>query len=274
MPVEVTGLDALPGVGEPFHVVESLAKAKGVALERERNNRALAMAAKRGPSAALDSILGSAPKTEISYINVIIRADVQGSVEVLRQTLEELKHDEVEVKLLNIGVGPITESDVDLAITSNAILVAFHVGVGGKARTEAERGGIEIRRYNVIYELLDDLRAMMEGSLAPEFNEEITGHVEIRRLFKSSKIGLIAGCMVIDGSIKRSARVRLMRDDQVVYAGTLASLRRESDDAKEVREGFECGIVLKDYRDIREGDIIEAYKMVEVKRTLESSKKA
>jgi translation initiation factor IF-2 len=148
------------------------------------------------------------------------------------------------------------------------MLVAFHVAVAGKVRQEAERRKLSIARYDVIYELLDDLRNLMEGSLAPELREEVIGHVEIKRLFKSSRIGLIAGCVVLDGIVKRSSKVRLLRDDVVVYTGGISSLRRESDDAKEVREGFECGIVLKDYRDIREGDIVEAYRVHEIKRTL------
>lgn len=273
MPVEITGLDALPGVGDAFHVIESLSKAKEVATERERTNRAMAMAQMRQPSAALEALLGAGPSAQAEQINLVVRADVQGSVEVLKHQIEQLKHEEIELKLVHIGVGAITESDVDLASTSGATLIAFHVGVNGKARTEAERAGLEIRRYEVIYELLDDLRAMMEGALAPEYVEEIKGHVEIRRLFKSSKIGLIAGCYVLDGTVNRNNKVRLMRDDQVVYTGSIGSLRREKDEAKEVREGFECGIVLKDYRDIREGDIIETFSMKEVKRTLESTKK-
>ena len=267
-PVSVTGLDALPGVGQPFHVIETLAQAKEIAQERERTNRAKMLASKREPSRELEAILGSAPKTEREIINVIVRADVQGSVEVIRQEIEALEHDEVQVKLVHAGVGPITESDVDLASTSDALLIAFHVSVNPKARQAAERGGLVVRRYGVIYELLDDLRRVMEGALKPEFEEEIMGHVEIRRLFKSSKIGLIAGCMVIDGTVKRSSKVRLIRDGSVVYTGQIGSLRREKEEANEVRSGFECGIVLKDFRDIRLDDVIEAYRMKEIKRSL------
>ena len=267
-PVSVTGLDALPGVGQPFHVIETLAQAKEIAEERERSTRAVMLASKREPSRELESILGSAPKTEREIINVIVRADVQGSVEVIKQEIESLDHDEVEVRLVHSGVGPITESDVDLATTSEAILIAFHVSVNPKARQEADRMGLTVRRYSVIYELLDDLRRVMEGALKPEFEEEITGHVEIRRLFKSSKIGLIAGCYVLDGTIKRNSKVRLLRDGNVVYTGQIGSLRREKEEANEVRSGFECGIVLKDYRDIRTEDVIEAYRMKEIKRTL------
>lgn len=272
MPVEVTGLAALPGVGDPFYVIETLNKAKEIATERERNNRAMALAESREPSKDLASILGSSPKREIEVINLIVRADVQGSAEVIRHEVEKLHHEEVEVRLLHAGVGPITESDVDLAATSNALLVAFHVGVNAKARQVADRHGLEVRRYDVIYELLDDLRLLMEGALAPEFEEAVLGHVEIRRIFKSSKIGVIAGCFVLDGKVTRNSKVRLLRDDTVVHTGDIGSLRREKEDTREVREGFECGIVLKDYRDIREGDVIEAYTLKEVKRTLESGR--
>ncbi len=271
-PVEVSGLAALPGVGDAFHVVEGLAKAKEIALEKEKINRAVALAQSRDPRRDLESILGSAPKRVVESINLIVRADVQGSAEVIRHEVDKLKHEEVEVNLIHSGVGPITESDVSLAATSNALLVAFHVGVNGKARQDADRAGLDIRRYDVIYELLDDLRNLMEGALSPEFKEEILGHVEIRQIFKSSRIGLIAGCLVLDGKITRNAKVRLMRDEAVVYTGELGSLKREKDDAKSVREGFECGIVLKDYRDIREGDVIEAYTLKEVKRTLEGGR--
>ena len=267
-PISVTGLDALPGVGQPFHVIETLAKAKEIAQERERSNRAKMLASKREPSRELEAILGSAPKVDRETINVIVRSDVQGSVEVIRQEIDALEHDEVQVKLVHSGVGPITESDVDLATTSDAILIAFHVSVNPKARQAAERGGLTVRRYNVIYELLDDLRRVMEGALKPEFQEEVMGHVEIRHIFKSSKIGLIAGCMVLDGTVKRNSKVRLIRDGNIVYTGQIGSLRREKEEANEVRSGFECGVVLRDYRDVRTEDIIETFRMKEIKRTL------
>ena len=234
--------------------------------------RAMALAATGGSRKELEAILGSSPVQEVEVINLIVRADVQGSAEVIRHEVEKLKHDEVEVQLLHSGVGPITESDVDLATTSGAMMVAFHVGVNGKARQQAERQGLDIRRYDVIYELLDDLHALMESALAPEYLEEIIGHVEIRRLFKSSKLGLIAGSHVIDGRITRASPIRLLRDGLGLHTGSLASLRRESDDAKEVREGFDCGLVIKNFGDIHEGDIIEAFTLKEVKRTLEGSR--
>ena len=268
-PVEVTGLSALPDVGDAFHIVESLAKAKEVAEERERNSRQIAFAAGRQTSPELQAILGDGSTPEQTVINLIVRADVQGSVGAIKHSLADLKHEEIQVKVLHAGVGAITESDVDLAATSGATLIAFHVGVGGKARVAAERAGVEIRRFEVIYELIDYVRDLMEGSLAPELKEEVTGHVEIRRIFKSSKLGSIAGCYVLDGIVARDSKVRLLRDDKVIHSGRIGSLKRESDDAREVREGFECGILLKDYRDVREGDIIETFRQVEVKRTLD-----
>jgi translation initiation factor IF-2 len=269
MPIEVTGLSALPDVGDAFHVVESLAKAKEVAEERERNSRQIAFAAVRQSSPELQAILGDGSEKERTTINLIVRADVQGSVGAIKHALSETQHEEIEVKVLHSGVGAITESDVDLASTSGATLIAFHVGVGGKSRIAAERAGVEIRRFEVIYELTDYVRELMEGSLAPDIKEEITGHVEVRRIFKSSKLGSIAGCYVLDGIVARDSKIRLLRDDKVIHTGRIGSLRREADDAREVREGFECGLLLKDYRDVREGDVVETFRQIEVKRTLD-----
>ena len=268
VPVEVSGLSALPGVGEPFHVVDKLDEAKKVAEERSRKTRAAYMAERRklDNAALLQQVAG--PKVE--EVNVIVRADVQGTAEVLKNQIEEQKHDEVEARVLQSGVGAVTENDVLLGSTSSALIVAFNVATGAKARQAADREGVEIRNFNVLYDVIDVIRSMMEGRLAPEVSEEVTGHVEIKRIFRSSKIGNIAGCMVLDGTINRDSRVRLMRDDQVVFTGQLASLRREAEDAREVREGFECGLVIRNYGDIREGDVVEAFKVVETKRTLES----
>ena len=266
MPIEVTGLDKLPGIGEHFHVVPDLNAAKEVAEERARTNRMVGMAERRAVSR--DNLFEAVAEQAKTSINLIVKADVQGSVEVLKAQLLDLQHEEVEVRVLHSGVGAVSESDVDLAVTSEATIMAFHVGTNGKARINADRGNVEIRNYSVLYELLDDVRKMMEGSLSPEIQEQITGHVEIRRLFKSSRLGNIAGSHVIDGTISRDSRLRLMRDEKVVFTGQLASLRREADEAKEVREGFDCGIVIKNYQDIQVGDIIEAFKLIEVKRTI------
>ena len=265
-PVEVSGLDKLPGVGERFHVVPDLQAAKEVAEERAHANRMMTLADRQ--SVSRENLFEAVAERSKSIINLVVKADVQGSVEVLKSQLAELTHDEVAVKVLHAGVGAIAESDVDLATTSDATIVAFHVGTNTKARQLAERNNVDIRNYRVIYEVLDDVRKMMEGQLAPEVSEQITGHVEIRRIFRSSKLGNIAGSHVIDGTVNRDSKLRLLRDGNVVFTGEIGSLRRESEDAKEVREGFDCGIVIKNYNDIQEGDIIEAFRYVETKRTI------
>ena len=265
-PVEVTGLNELPGVGHDFHVVDSMDQAREVAEERARKNRQLSLAERR--TISQENILQAVKDQDKKVINVIVKGDVQGSVEVLKQQISTLVHPEVELKLLLSGVGQVSESDVNLAITSNALVIAFHVSTNGKARTEAERNGIVIRYYEVIYELLDELKAMMEGSLAPEIKEEITGHAEVRRVFPSSKFGNIAGCMVLDGAIGRDHKLRLIRNGRVIQTTSVASLRREKDDAKEVREGFECGVTIRDFNDAQVGDVLETYKLVETKRLL------
>jgi len=264
-PIEVSGLSALPGVGEAFYVVGDLAQAKEVAEERERKNRAMSLTERRAVTA--ESMMKSAQEV-VQTINLIVRGDVQGSVEVLRSALSELKHAEVEVKVLHAGVGAVTESDVLLATSSNATVIAFHTGVNDKAREAAEREGVQIRHYEILYEVLDDVRDLMEGTLAPEIVDEVTGHVEVRALFKSSKVGVIAGSHVTDGSIFRDSRVRLLREGKVIHTGPLASLRREKDDVKEVREGFDCGLVLRDFQDVQPGDVLEAYRVIKVKRKL------
>jgi len=271
MPIEVTGLSALPSIGEAFYVVESLAQAKEVATEREKKNRALQLSQERRQTVTAESLMRAVAEKQRKAINVVVRADVQGSVEVLKNALSELKHDEVEVKVLFAGVGQVTENDVNLAGPAGGIVIAFHVGTNDKARTASDRLGVEVRYYEVIYELLDHIRLLMEGVLAPEMAEEVLGHAEIRVLFKSSKVGLIAGSHVLDGMLVRDCKVRVLRDGKVVHTGQLGSLRREKDDAKEVRAGFDCGITIKDWQDVREGDQVEAYKTFTVKRTLGSA---
>jgi translation initiation factor IF-2 len=265
-PVEVSGLSSLPGIGETFYVVEDLSRAKEVAEERERKNRAMSLTERRQVTA--ENLLKAVADSKKRVINVIVRADVQGSVEVLKSSLSELKHDEVEVKVVFAGVGAVTENDVILAQTSNAIVVAFHTTVNDKARAASDRFGIDIRYYEVIYELLDHMRDLMEGTLAPEISEQVVGHVEVRALFKSSKVGTIAGSHVIDGSVSRDSKVRVMRGGRQIFEGAFASLRREKDDVKEVRAGFDCGLTVRDFPDLEIGDVIEAYKMVTSKRTL------
>ncbi len=266
MPVQVSGLSELPGVGDQFHVVGSLEEARGVSEERARKNRMMSLAERRAVTAeSLGQALSDQHK---KTINVVLKADVQGSLEALKKQIESLTHNEVDVRLLHSALGTVTESDVNLAASSGASVLAFHVGINEKARTAADRSGVEIRPYEVIYEMLDDLRALMEGTLAPDVSEQVVGHVEVRALFKSSKFGSVAGSHVLDGLVTRDAKVRVLRGKSVVYTGQIAGLRREKDDVKEVREGFDCGVTLKDFDAYEVGDLIEAFKMVSTKRLL------
>ncbi|MEO6708135.1 MAG: translation initiation factor IF-2, partial [Planctomycetota bacterium] len=266
MPVQVSGLSELPGVGDQFHVVPSLEEARAVAEERARKNRMMSLAERRAITAeSLGQALSDQHK---KTVNVVLKADVQGSLEALKQQIEGLVHSEVDVRLLHSALGTVTENDVNLAASSSATVLAFHVGINEKARTAADRTGVDIRPYDVIYEMLDDLRSMMEGTLAPEVSEQVVGHAEVRALFKSSKFGSVAGSHVIDGSVTRDSKVRVLRGKSVIYNGQIAGLRREKDDVKEVRDGFDCGITLKDFDGYAIGDVVEAFKMVSTKRLL------
>lgn len=244
-----------------------LAQAKEVAEEREKKTRALQMATERRTLDATSLLKAVADKNRQS-INVVVRADVQGSVEVLKAQLSQLKHEEVEVKVLHAGVGAVTESDVLLAAGAGGTVISFHSSTNDKARVVADRENVAIRYYDVLYQLLDDMHALMEGMLAPEMREEITGHVEVRALFKSSKVGSIAGCMVLDGSIFRDSKVRVMRAGAKIHEGTLSSLKRVKDDVKEVREGFECGLTVRDFQTLDIGDVVESFRIIKVKRLL------
>ena len=266
LPVEVTGLNELPTVGDHFYVVDELEKATDVATERARASRQLSQIERRAVSQ--ENILQAVADAAKPTINLIVKADKQGSVEVLKHQVGLFLHDEMQINLLHAGVGAVSESDVDLATTSGSRILAFHTSANTRVRQMAERGGVEIKIYDVLYDLLEDIKRLMEGELAPEVREEVTGHAEVRRVFKSSKFGNISGCFVLDGSLFRSSQARLLRDSSVVYTGAIGSLRREKDDVREIREGFECGITLKDFDDVREGDVVEAFKVVEVKRSL------
>lgn len=266
MPVEVSGLSELPSVGDQFHVVESLEQARDVAEERAKKNRAMSLLERRSVTA--ENLFQAVAEQKKKTINVVLRCDVQGSLEALKSQLETLVHAEVDVRLLQSGLGSVTEADVNLAAPAEGVVLAFRVGVNDKARVAAERNNVEIRHYDIIYELLDEIRQMMEGTLAPEMTEQITGHIEVRAIFKSSKIGKIAGSHVIDGTVARDAKIRVIRDGNVISTTAISSLKREKDDAREVREGFDCGITLKDFEDFELGDVLEAFKVVAVKRLL------
>ena len=267
-PAMVLGLSAVPGAGQSFLVVEDDRMARQIAEKREARERA-AQQAKRRVRRTLEDFMASMEKGESQELNLILKGDVSGSVEALEDALAKIDvgGDEVSIRVIDRGVGAITETNVDLAAASDAIIIGFNVRPQGKATELADREGVEIRYYSVIYQAIEEIEAALKGMLKPEYEEKVLGKAEIRAIFRSSKAGNIAGCMVTEGLIRRNAKVRVLRDGAVAADNLdLASLRREKDDASEVREGFECGLVLKNFQDIKEGDIIEAFEMVEIPR--------
>ncbi len=269
VPVEVLGLDGVPEAGDKLVAVESDKRAREIAEYRARKLREQQHRLTTGPRTSLEEMFTQLQKGEIKELPVVVKADVHGSLEAIIAGLEKLKSEEVAIRILHAGVGAITESDIALAHASKALVIGFNVRANAPAREAARREGVEIRYYAIIYELLDDLKKMLEGLLAPEAREQILGHAEVREVFSITKVGRVAGCMVTDGVIRRHARVRLLRDNVVIYEGAIASLRRFKEDVREVREGFECGIAIEGYNDIRKGDVIEAFEVQEVTRTLD-----
>ena len=267
-PAMVLGLSGVPGAGQNFIVVEDDRVARQIAEKREARERA-AMQAKRRVRRSLEDFMASMEKGETQELNLILKGDVSGSVEALEDALAQIDvGEEVSLRVIDRGVGAITETNVDLAAASDAIIIGFNVRPAGKAAEMADREGVEIRHYTIIYQAIEDIEAALKGMLKPEYEEHSLGQAEIRAIFRSSRIGNIAGCMVTNGVIRRNAKVRLIRDGAVVVDNSdLASLRREKDDASEVREGFECGMVIKGYNDIKEGDVIEAFEMREIARS-------
>ncbi|GAB3993738.1 translation initiation factor IF-2 [Nocardioides marmoraquaticus] len=266
-PAMVLGLSGVPGAGQNFIVVEDDRMARQIAEKREARERA-AMQAKRRVRRSLEDFMASMEKGESQELNLILKGDVSGSVEALEDSLAQIDvGDEVSLRVIDRGVGAITETNVDLAAASDAIIIGFNVRPQGKATEMAEKEGVEIRYYSVIYQAIEEIEAALKGMLKPEYEEQVLGQAEIRAIFRSSKIGNIAGCMVTSGLIRRNAKVRLIRDGAVVQDNMdLASLRREKDDAAEVREGFECGLVLRGFNDIKEGDVVEAFELKEIPR--------
>jgi len=261
-PIELTGFDNVPAAGDVLQATESEVKAIEVATYRSQRDREEGLSATRKVS--LENLFEEIAESEVAELEVVIKADVQGSVEVLRETLTSLSTEKVKINVLHGSVGAITTNDVMLASASNAIIIGFAVRPERTARELAETEQVDIRLYTVIYDLVDDVKKAMVGLLEPEYEEEELGRAEVREVFKVPKVGAIAGSHVIEGVIPRSAKVRLLRDNVVIYEGELASLKRFKDDASEVRQGFDCGIGLDRYQDIKEGDIIEAYRMVEI----------
>ena len=266
IPVEILGLSDVPNAGEDAMVLADEKKAREIALFRQGKYRDVRLAKQQ--AAKLENMFNNMGESQAQSLSVIIKADVQGSYEALSGSLKKLSTDEVKVNVLHSGVGGITESDVNLAIASGAFIIGFNVRADSSARKLAENEDVEIRYYNIIYDAIDDVKAAMSGMLAPEEKEQITGTVEIRQVISVSKVGNIAGCMVTDGVVKRDSHVRVIRNNVVVHTGELSSLKRFKDDVKEVRMGFECGLMIKGYDDIAEGDVLECFDVVEVARTL------
>ena len=266
IPVEIIGLSGVPSAGDEALVVPDEKRAREVALFRQGKFREVKLARQRASS--FEGMFERLKEEEISTVKVLVKADVQGSVEALSELLTKLSTDEVKVQVVARGVGGITESDVHLAIASEAVVIGFNVRANVPARQAASREGVDIKYYSVIYDVAEDIKRAQSGLLAPEIKENITGLAEVREVFRSSKIGSIAGCMVIDGVIKRNNPIRVLRDNVVIYEGTLESLKRFKDDANEVRNGLECGIGVKNYNDIKIGDQIEVYEVVTVSRNV------
>ncbi len=266
IPVEIQGLSDVPQAGEDMMVLPDERKAREIALFRQGKFRDVQLAKKQ--AAKLESMFESMGEGEVKQLPVILKADMQGSYEGLAHALGKLSTDEVKVNIIHSAVGAITESDVNLALASKAVLIGFNVRADASARKLAESSGVDIRYYNIIYEAVDEVKAALSGMLAPEKKESVIGTVEVRQVFVISKVGTIAGCYVTDGVVKRGSGVRLIRNNVVVHQGELDSLKRFKDDVKEVKANFECGLSLKNFNDIQEGDILEVFEVVEVARSL------
>ncbi|SOC78982.1 bacterial translation initiation factor 2 (bIF-2) [Salinimicrobium sediminis] len=265
-PVSILGLDGAPQAGDKFKVMTDEREARDIAAKRTQLQREQSVRTQR--HITLDEIGRRIALGEFKELNIILKGDVDGSVEALTDSFQKLSTEEIQVNIIHKGVGAITESDVLLASASDAIIIGFNVRPAGNARMVAEKEEIDIRTYSIIYDAINDLKDAMEGMLSPEMKEEITGNAEIREIFKVSKIGTIAGCMVTDGKIYRNSQIRLIRDGVVVYTGVLASLKRFKDDVKEVSKGYDCGLQIKNYNDINVGDVVEAFQEVAVKKKL------
>jgi translation initiation factor IF-2 len=266
MPVEVLGLSAIPHAGDEAIVVPDEKRAREVALFRQGKFRDVKLA--RRQKTSLEGIFENMTAAEVKVLNIVLKADMQGSVEAIADALVKLSNDEVKVEIIASGVGGITESDVHLALASNGLLIGFNVRADAGAKRLSEQESVSLHYYSVIYDIVDQVKGALTGMLAPQFKEEIVGIAEVRDVFRSPKIGAIAGCMVTEGTIKRNNPIRVLRNNVVIYEGTLESLRRFKDDVLEVRQGFECGIGVKNYNDVKPGDLIEVFETIEIKRNL------
>jgi translation initiation factor IF-2 len=263
IPVEIFGLSEVPDAGDLFYAVTDEKVAKQLAEKRKEQSREKHIGRAK---ISLDDLFNQIQSGNVKDLNIIIKADVQGSVEAIRQSMEKLSNDEVKVKVIHGAVGAVIEADVTLAEVSNAIIIGFNVRPSANVAEMAQTAGVDLRLYRIIYDAIEDIQKAMKGMLAPTFKEVVNGHSEIRQLFKVSNVGTIGGSYVTDGKIIRSSDVRVVRDGIVIFEGKLASLKRFKDDAKEVASGYECGIMVERFNDIREGDIIESFHMEEVQR--------
>jgi translation initiation factor IF-2 len=266
IPVEIQGLTEVPQAGDEFMVMTDERRAREIATYRAGKFRNTKLAKQQ--AAKLENMFSDIGAGEIKMLPIIVKADVQGSLEALSQSLLKLSTAEVKVQLVYGAVGGISESDINLAIASKAVILGFNTRADAGSRKLAENNGVDIRYYNIIYDAVDELKAAMSGMLAPEKREEVIGTAEIRTVFVASKIGTVAGCMVTSGFVTRSAHFRLLRDNVVIYTGELDSLKRMKDDVREVKEGFECGIKLKNYNDVKEADQLEFFEIKEIARIL------
>ncbi|CSD27655.1 translation initiation factor IF-2 [Vibrio cholerae] len=267
IPVEILGLSGVPAAGDEATVVRDERKAREVANYRAGKFREVKLA--RQQKSKLENMFSNMTAGDVAELNIVLKADVQGSVEAIADSLTKLSTDEVKVNIVGSGVGGITETDAVLAAASNAIVVGFNVRADASARRMIEAENIDLRYYSIIYQLIDEVKQAMSGMLSPEFKQEIIGLAEVRDVFKSPKLGAIAGCMVTEGVIKRNAPIRVLRDNVVIYEGELESLRRFKDDVAEVKNGYECGIGVKNYNDVRVGDQIEVFETIEIQRTID-----
>ena len=264
-PVEILGLGDVPNAGEVLMSFENDKEAKNFAAAFVSENKNRLLEETKG-KLSLDNLFDQIQASDLKELPIIVKADVQGSVEAVKQSLVKLSNDEVVVRVIHGGVGAVNESDVSLAATSNAIIIGFNVRPDTTAKQLAEQEGVDLRLYRVIYQAIEDVEAAMKGMLDPVFEEKVIGHAEVRQLFKASGVGTIAGSYVLDGTFQRGCKVRITRDEEQIYEGELASLKRFKDDVKEVRAGYECGLVFQDFNDVKEEDKVEAYIMVEVPR--------
>ena len=265
-PVNMTGLDQAPAAGQRFYVLDDIAQARQIAAKRSQEGRQVALGA--APAhVTLETLFDRLGQDEVKQLNIIIRADTRGSIEAIQKELTKLEHPEVKIKILQATVGGISEADVHLADASDAVIFGFNVVPDEKARSLAEQKQVQIRRYDIIYKLTEEMRAALEGMLSPERREAELGRVIVQRTFTISRVGTICGCRVISGTVPRNARIRVIRDSRVIGDYAIESLRREKDDVREVREGLECGIKLANFNDVKEGDVLEIYKIEEIART-------